>query len=94
MKFLHGETMKNSVLKKGVYRHYKNYYYEVINVATHTETMEEFVVYRALYGEELVWIRPLSMFVETVVINEKNVPRFSYVGENIDVVANQNSDTL
>lgn len=62
----------------GKYKHYKGNLYEVIGVAKHSETLEEFVVYKALYqpeGENL-WVRPLCMFTESVVINGKSVPRF------------------
>jgi hypothetical protein len=64
------------MLQLGRYRHYKGQEYEVIGVATHSETEEEFVVYRALYGERNLWIRPLSMFLEPVVVNGHPVPRF------------------
>ena len=54
------------MVKKGFYRHFKGNIYEVIDVAKHSETLEEMVVYRALYGEGEVWVRPLSMWNETV----------------------------
>jgi hypothetical protein len=60
----------------GRYRHYKGNEYEVLGVARHSETMEELVVYRALYGEFGLWVRPLAMFRETVVVEGKTVPRF------------------
>jgi hypothetical protein len=60
----------------GRYLHYKGKEYEVIGVAKHTETLEKFVVYRALYGEGAMWIRPQSMFLEWVVVDQKEVPRF------------------
>jgi hypothetical protein len=65
----------------GKYRHYKGKEYEVIGVARHSETLEELVVYKALYqkeGENL-WVRPLAMFLETVVIEGKTIPRFKYI---------------
>ena len=65
----------------GKYRHYKGNLYEVIGVARHSETLEEMVVYRALYGEGGLWVRPLGMFLETVAVDGKNVPRFAYTGE-------------
>ena len=65
----------------GKYRHYKGNLYEVIGVARHSETLEEMVVYRALYGEGGLWVRPLGMFLETVSVDGKNVPRFAYTGE-------------
>ena len=56
----------SAAIKPGIYRHFKGKRYEVIGVAHHSETMEDFVVYRALYGEGEMWIRPASMWFETV----------------------------
>lgn len=67
-------------VKVGRYRHYKGPEYEVIGVARHSETEEEFVVYRPLYGKGDLWVRPLNMFVETVKYESKTVPRFKYIG--------------
>lgn len=64
----------------GTYEHYKGNHYEVIEVARHSETLEPLVVYRALYGERALWVRPFVMFMEEVVVNEKQVPRFRYIG--------------
>ena len=60
----------------GKYRHYKGGEYEVIGVAKHTETLEDLVVYRALYDEGQIWVRPLHMFLEEVDIDGKKVSRF------------------
>ena len=60
----------------GRYRHYKGQEYEVLGVARHSETEEEFVVYRALYGEFNLWVRPLGMFEERVDIDGRLIPRF------------------
>jgi hypothetical protein len=68
------------MLELGKYRHYKGNEYEVIGVAKHSETMEELVVYRALYGEEELWVRPLEMFTEEVEVDGKMIPRFEYIG--------------
>lgn len=72
-----------SRLKKGTYRHYKGRLYEVIDVARHSETEEELVIYRTLYvnenGEQTLWVRPLSMFTENVVVEGKLVPRFEFI---------------
>lgn len=68
-------------LKIGKYRHYKGKNYAVLYVAKHSETTEEYVVYRQLYGDCEVWIRPLSMFLEEVEIDGNTVPRFSYLGK-------------
>ncbi len=66
--------------RPGLYRHYKGGRYEVIGVARHSETKEALVVYRALYepepGEGSLWVRPKAMFLETVVVGGKKVPRF------------------
>jgi hypothetical protein len=63
----------------GLYKHYKGRVYEVIGVARHSETLEELVVYKATYQEEgeNLWVRPRMMFEETVIADEKKVPRFS-----------------
>jgi len=53
-------------LKKGIYRHYKGKEYEVLSVAKHSETLEDMIVYKALYGEGEVWVRPLSMWNDKV----------------------------
>lgn len=68
-------------LPLGRYRHYKGKYYEVIGVATHSETMEQVVVYRALYGKFDLWVRPLAMFLEAVVVESRDVRRFMFVGD-------------
>lgn len=63
----------------GTYRHYKDKLYQVIDIATHSETGEQLVVYRPLYGEGKLWVRPLAMFCETVNIDGQSVPRFSKI---------------
>lgn len=68
-------------LKIGSYRHFKGYEYAVIAVATHSETLEPMVVYRALYGDGGVWVRPLSMWRETVERDGTRQERFTYIGE-------------
>ncbi len=65
----------------GLYRHFKGNIYELIAVAKHSETLEEMAVYRALYGERVVWVRPLSMWEETVEVGDKTVKRFEKVTE-------------
>ena len=67
-------------LKLGKYRHYNGKEYEVIGIAKHSETLEEFVVYKALYGEGQIWIRPLKMFTEIIVVDGINKPRFEFIG--------------
>ncbi len=71
------------MLKKGIYKHYKGNYYELLEIATHSETMEKMVVYRALYGEYGVWVRPYSMWSEQVEKDGQRLLRFAYVGEKI-----------
>ena len=63
-------------LKLGTYEHYKGNRYEVIGVAKHSETLEEMVVYRALYGERELWVRPIKVFMEEVEVGGKKIPRF------------------
>ena len=67
-------------LKIGRYRHYKGNEYAVIGVAKHSEDESELVVYKPLYGDQRLWVRPLSMFVETIQVNGKTMPRFEYMG--------------
>ena len=69
------------MVKKGKYRHYKGNNYEVLGIARHSETLEDMVVYKALYGEGDIWVRPLSMWEEIVEVEGKSVPRFEYIGE-------------
>ncbi|HEX8705503.1 MAG TPA: DUF1653 domain-containing protein [Myxococcaceae bacterium] len=65
----------------GRYRHYKGNLYQVIGLARHSETEEELVVYRALYGEHGLWVRPRAMFFEKVMVNGQAVPRFERLGD-------------
>jgi hypothetical protein len=64
-------------VEPGRYRHYKGNYYEVIGTARHSETDEMLVVYRPLYGERALWVRPEAMFAETVTVAGQTVPRFA-----------------
>ena len=66
-------------LKPGKYRHFKGMEYEVLCIAKHSETQEDMVVYRALYGEGTVWVRPAAMFSEVVCRDGKELPRFTYI---------------
>ena len=68
-------------IPKGRYQHFKGNFYEVVDVALSSETQEPFVVYRALYGDYGLWIRPLAMFEETIERDGKQFKRFQYVGE-------------
>lgn len=69
------------MLKAGLYQHYKGNQYEVIDTVTHSESEETLVLYRPLYGEKKLWVRPLSMFLESVNVDGLCMPRFEYVGE-------------
>jgi len=71
--------MGNNTLKLGQYRHYKGNEYEVIGIAKHSETLEELVVYKALYGNYDLWVRPLATFTEEVEAGGKRVLRFQYI---------------
>ena len=72
----------NEPIPTGKYRHFKGNEYEVIAIATHSETMEPMVVYRALYGDGGVWVRPAAMWNETVTRDGVAQPRFTYIGES------------
>lgn len=71
-------------LQPGRYKHYKGNYYQVLGVARHSETEEELVVYKPLYGEshdtdDNLWVRPKSMFIEQVEVDGVQIPRFSFI---------------
>ncbi len=66
-------------MKKGIYKHFKGNKYELIDVATHSETLEKMVVYKALYGDGGIWVRPLSMWEEQIEKDGKKVKRFEYI---------------
>ena len=68
-------------IKLGRYRHFKGMEYEVIGVAKHSETLEPMVVYRALYDEGGLWVRPAEMWQESVTRDGITQPRFTYIGE-------------
>jgi hypothetical protein len=68
----------------GIYKHYKGNKYKVLGIAKHSETLEEMVVYQALYGEMGIWVRPLSMWSEEVSVDEKKILRFMLTEEKDD----------
>jgi len=68
-------------MKKGIYRHYKGNLYELLGSAKHSETLEECFIYKALYGDGEIWVRPARMWDEEVDSNGKKVKRFEYIKE-------------
>ena len=75
--------MQNQQIKLGKYRHFKGNEYNVIAVAKHSETLEDMVVYEALYDNKVskIWVRPLKMFLETIENDGKTFKRFEYIGD-------------
>ena len=70
-----------NTIAQGIYRHYKGSLYQVLHTARHSETEESLVVYRCLYGEYGVWVRPLAMFTEMVTVEGRQVDRFKLIKE-------------
>lgn len=68
----------------GIYRHYKGNQYKVVGFAKHSETLEDMVVYQALYGERGIWVRPLAMWDNPIETDAGTVKRFEYIGEDSD----------
>ncbi len=66
-------------LKKGMYRHYKGNSYEVLMTAKHSETEEWMVIYKSLYGDKGMWVRPYEMFIEKVEVDGVSMPRFEKI---------------
>lgn len=73
---MEGKHQNQEIVIGGTYRHYKDKLYKVLHIALHSEELKPYVVYQALYGDFGIWIRPMSMFLETVNLNGFNVPRF------------------
>ncbi len=78
--------MSKISINLGIYRHYKGNLYEVLGVARHSDTHEPMVVYQALYdskefGTNALWVRPISAFLETVLVDEEERPRFQFVSQ-------------
>ena len=70
------------MLKKGIYQHYKGQLYQVLHVATHSETQEKLVVYQCLYGDYSIWVRPLDMFTESITLDDdREQERFKLIRE-------------
>lgn len=70
-------------LRTGLYRHYKGADYEVLGVVRHSENEEELALYRPLYGERALWVRPLAMFTESVEVDGCVRPRFEWLSDEI-----------
>lgn len=75
--------MNTAIVKGGLYRHYKNKMYRAVDVVRHSETLEELVLYEALYENKLgkLWVRPLQMFLEDIELEGKQMPRFTFMGD-------------
>lgn len=76
------EKFKESI-KPGKYQHYKGQFYQVLDVAYHSEDESCLVVYRPLYGAGKLWVRPFDMFCETVEVDGVHVPRFTYISDDV-----------
>lgn len=70
-------------MKLGLYKHYKGKHYQVLGICKHSETLEDLVLYETLYENEQsrLWVRPVAMFLERIVDDGKEVPRFEYIGD-------------
>ena len=75
-----------SSIPLGVYRHYKGNLYEVIGFAKHSETLEDMVIYKALYGERGTWVRPLSMWENPIEVDGRVVKRFQFCNSNCSTI--------
>jgi cyclomaltodextrinase len=69
------------MVASGIYHHFKGKDYKVIMIAKHSETLEDYVVYQALYGEKGIWVRPMTMFEEVIEVDGNRIKRFEYIGE-------------
>jgi len=74
-------VVKQDIIKPGRYRHYKGNEYEVIGVGSHSETLEAMVIYRPLYGDGGLWVRPATMWNEIIAKDGVTMKRFEYIGE-------------
>lgn len=75
----HLSPLAQTIIIDGLYEHYKGSRYKIVAVARHSETLEELIVYQALYGQEGIWVRPLAMFLENIEINGQIQPRFTMI---------------
>jgi hypothetical protein len=72
-------VLAESLVIGGTYEHYKGLRYKIIGVAHHSESLEEMVVYQALYGKNDIWVRPLAMFLDDITFEGRSLPRFRFV---------------
>ncbi len=79
--------MEDDLIKPGLYEYYKGMKYEVIGVCRHSESLEVLILYKALYGDYRMWVRPVDIFNKTENINGKEVERFKYIGPTITAPA-------
>ena len=81
---MHEETLPPLIITRpGYYRHYKNLLYQVLGTVRHSESLESLTLYKALYGEQGLWVRPAAMFNETVDIEGVIQPRFTWLGDEL-----------
>lgn len=73
--------MSQPIVQPGLYQHYKGGEYRVLDTAIHSETLESMVVYRPLYGQGKLWVRPATMFFESVDVDGEQVLRFTRIGD-------------
>ncbi len=73
---------KAKSIKPGIYEHFKGARYKVLRIVRHSETLEEMVVYKHMFGDNSTWVRPIDMFLEEVERDGKKIPRFKYISEN------------
>ena len=85
------EAREMTQITPGIYRHYKGNQYEVIGSAKHSETLEDMVIYRALYGERGIWVRPASMWDNLIEVDGKTVKRFEYIDKSSEPANKLNS---
>ena len=85
MQILHFKlhSQKGLPVKLGIYQHFRGNYYQVLGISRHSETLEEFVTYQALYGDFGMWVRPVHMFTEKVEHESTQVPRFAFVSDGV-----------
>ena len=76
-------------VEPGIYQHYKGNYYQVLDMARHSETLEPMVIYQALYGDFGIWVRPAGMFTEQVMIDNQEIQRFKRIVEETLIEANK-----